>query len=80
MISYTGLKCKEVIRMCDAETVGVVTDLLFDPCTARVTALCVTSLSQGKWFWKKRGCASISVPWDCIVRIGESCILVDLKL
>ncbi len=80
MLSYSDLRLKEVIRVCDASTVGCVTDLMFDECTARVSALCVTPMTAGALFGRKKRCGVISVPWDAIVRIGEHCILVNLGM
>ncbi len=81
MVSYQSLRWKEVICVSDASTVGVVTDLIFDECSARVCSLCVTPLGFCNPFAKKHakrgGC--VTVPWEKIVRMGENCILVDLK-
>jgi YlmC/YmxH family sporulation protein len=64
---------KEVINACDGRRLGFVTDIEFDVCDGRVTAI-VIPVKVGFF-----GCENIVVPWDKIQKIGEDVILVDAE-
>lgn len=64
---------KEVINSCDGRRLGFVTDIEFDVCDGRVTAI-IIPVRQGFF-----GCENICVPWEKIQKIGEDIILVDAE-
>lgn len=73
--STSGIGKKQVINVCDGAVLGYVTDIEFDVCDGRITALivgCQTSLGFGKG-------ESLRVPWCDIKCIGEDTILVEIS-
>lgn len=71
--SFSELRNKEVINICDGKLLGCITDLEFNSCTGEITALVLpgngilASLSP-----KNR----IIIPWCDIERIGKDTVLV----
>ena len=75
-ISFTELRAKEVIRLCDAESIGCVSDLLFDGETGRICALCTVPASGwGAVFSGER----TVIAWEKIRCIGRDTVLVDIS-
>ena len=75
-VSFSELRAREVVRLCDAKTLGCVTDLTLDACTGRICALCVSPPCSVREMWQGN---IIVVPWDAVKCIGDACILVDLR-
>ena len=72
--STSGIGQKQVINLCDGAILGFVTDIEFEMCEGRITALivgCSSSLGFGKG-------EAIRVPWCNIKCVGEDTILVDI--
>lgn len=65
---------KEVISVCDGRRLGFVAEIEFDVCDGRIVAIVVQG--EGGLFGPRRG-SEVTVPWDCIQKIGEDIILVD---
>lgn len=65
---------KEVINICDGRRLGYVSDIEFNVCDGKITAICVP-LPGG--FLGLGGKDRLSIPWDRIERIGEDVILVN---
>lgn len=75
-ISFSELRAKEVIRLCDAENIGCVSDLLLDCDKGCICALCVTPTSGfGALFSAERAV----IPWEKIRCIGRDTVLVDVS-
>ena len=75
-VSFSELRAKEVIRLCDAECIGCVSDILFDCRGGCICALCVTSVSGlGAVFCGER----TVIPWEKIRCIGRETILADIS-
>ncbi len=74
-VSFSQLRAKEVIRLCDAESVGCVSDLLFDGESGGICALCVVPSSG--WGAVFSGEHTV-IPWDRIRCIGRETVLVDI--
>jgi len=75
-ISFSELRAKEVIRLCDAEVIGCVIDLLFDERSGNICALCAAPTSGF--------CALFSgertvIPWERVRCIGRDTVLVDMR-
>ena len=66
---------KEVINACDGRRLGYVTDIEFDVCDGRITAIVVPT-KNGFFGY---GCEEIVIPWEKIQKIGEDIILVDAE-
>ncbi len=77
--TFSELRAKEVIRLCDAECIGYVSDLVLDlscGCTCgRITALCVVPAGGVTALFSR---TRITVPWEKVRCIGRQTILVDL--
>ena len=74
--STFGIGKKQVINVCDGAILGYVTDIEFDICEGRITAVivgCQSSLGFGKG-------DSVRVPWCNIKCFGEDTILVDIAV
>ncbi|MBQ2718893.1 MAG: YlmC/YmxH family sporulation protein [Clostridia bacterium] len=65
---------KEVINVCDGRRLGFVSEIEFDVCDGRITAIVVCA--EGGLLGVKKG-EELVVPWDKIQKIGEDIILVD---
>ena len=74
--TYSELRCKEVINVCDGQRLGCVSDLELELPAGRILALIVPGPRRflgllGKEF-------DYCIPWPCIKRIGADLILVDV--
>ena len=75
-VSFSELRAKEVIRLCDAENIGCVSDLILDGENGCVRALCVVPAGGiGVLFSRER----TVIPWEKICRIGRDTVLVDVS-
>lgn len=63
---------KEVINLSDGRRLGYVTEIEFDICTGKITAIIVCG--EGSFFGK--GKKDIVIPWCNIEKIGADIILV----
>lgn len=70
------LRCKEVINVCNGFRLGFVCDVLLDTATGRILALVVPGPCRFfGLFWRED---DFIIPWDCIKRIGDDIILVEV--
>ncbi len=75
-LTFSELRNKEVINICDGSLLGCVSDIEFGSCNGEITAIVLpgngilASLSA-----KNRIC----IPWRDIERIGKDTILVRFK-
>lgn len=67
---------KEVINVCDGKRLGCVSEVEFNVCDGRLTAI-VVPIEGG--FLGLGGKERIVIPWEKIVRIGEDVILVNAE-
>ena len=70
-----SLSCKVVINVCDARKLGHICNYEIDLCSGRITAIFVPS-DSGLLSFTRRG--DIRIPWECIRKVGEDAILVEL--
>lgn len=70
------LRDKEVISTCDGARLGYVNDVEIDLCCGRLIAILVPG--EPKCFGFVRG-KCLRIPWECIERIGDDIILVNIK-
>ena len=72
--TFTDLKRKEIIHICDGARLGFACDLEFDDCTGAVCAIVVPGPAR---FWGLfRGSDEIVIPYCRIEKIGDDVILV----
>ena len=75
--TFSELKCKEVINVCDGGRLGCVTDLELDLCTGAVLSIIVPGERNMLGLIRPRD--GIVIPFCRIQKIGEDVILVDLR-
>lgn len=75
--SFIELRCKEVVNVLDGRKLGHITDVLFDLGSARVLGFMLPCEKSGWTFWKSG--EQLFLPYNCIVKIGEDAILVELS-
>jgi len=75
-MSFSELKAKEVINICDGRRLGHVIDLVLSD-QACVEAIVVPGTYSIKHFFKGMR-EGIVIPWNRIRRIGDDVILVEL--
>ncbi len=73
--SGENFRDKEVINSCDGRRLGYVSDIEFDVCDGRITAIIVPEKSGFCGF----GSSDYVIPWEKIQKIGEDVILVDAE-
>ena len=75
--TFSDLKCKEVINVCDGGRLGCVTDLELDLCTGTTLSIIVPGERSMLGLIRPRG--GVVIPFCRIQKIGEDVILVDLR-
>ena len=75
--TFSDLKCKEVINVCDGGRLGCVTDLELDLCTGTILSIVVPG--EGRLLGLLRARDGLVIPFCRIQKIGEDVILVDLR-
>ena len=75
MFRASDFKCREVINTVDGERLGVVFDMEIDSDTGSICAIVVPGKEKVGLFGR---CKGTIIPWQCIKKIGEDTILVDL--
>jgi len=76
METFCGLRRKEVINVCDGMRLGNVSDIEFDRGTGRILRLIVSGEPCYFGIFGKSG--RVIVPWECIVKMGDDIILVNV--
>ena len=71
------LKQKEIINTCTCKSLGCATDVDFDCCCSRLTALVVPGPCRFCSFFGHE--SEYVIPWECIRQIGEDIILVEIQ-
>ncbi len=75
--SFLELRCKEVVNVVDGRKLGHMVDMVIDLMSARVLGIVVP---DGKSFWNVfKSSSQLFIPFNCIVKIGEDAILVELR-
>ena len=72
------LEKKDVINVCSGCRLGFITDLEIDICSGKICTVIVCE-KKGVWgiFCEEN---SYQISWECIKRIGEDTILVDVDI
>lgn len=76
-IDYTfcELREKEVINIADGKQLGRIVDLGLH-CSGRLMGIVVPG--EKKFLKNLTGSESIFIPWNCVIKIGDDVILVEL--
>ena len=70
------LRCKEVINVCDGARLGFVYDAAVNTVTGQVLALIVPGPCRYFGFFGRED--DYVIPWECIRRIGDDIILIEI--
>lgn len=76
-MKFTDLHCKEVICVRDGQRLGYVCDARIQVPEGCITALIVPGRCRFFGLFGPR--EDYVIPWQCIRRMGEDIILVDIK-
>jgi YlmC/YmxH family sporulation protein len=71
------LRCKEVVNVCDGFRLGYVDDVLLETGSGRILALVVPGPCRLLGLFLPGD--DYIINWECVQRIGEDLILVELK-
>ena len=64
---------KEVVNVCDGRKLGCISEIEFDVCDGKITAIVI----YGKKGMFGKGECDIVIPWHKIEKIGDDIILVN---
>ena len=77
-MTFSDLRRKEVINVCDGRRMGCVCDIIIDINTCRLDAIVVPGcFSITNIFQKQR---NIIIPWNKIRKLGDDVIIVDVPI
>lgn len=74
-LTFSELRQKEVINICDGRRLGRICDIVFDYPKRIITGIVVPGCRRGGFF---RSSPELFISMGCITKIGEDVILVDL--
>ena len=75
-ITFSELKSKDVINVCDGSRLGTITELEFDPCNGQICSL-ILCRSNGLFSLKYEH--RVMLPWNRLECIGDDAIIVKLS-
>jgi len=70
------LRCKEVINICDGLRLGFIYDVFLDTASGRVLAIVVPGRVRFFGLFGRED--DYVIPWDCIRRLGDDIVLVEI--
>ena len=73
---FSDLRCKEVINICNGHRLGFVGDVIINVITGQLTALLIPG--PYKFFGIFGREDDYLIQWECIKRIGEDIILIEV--
>ena len=73
---FTDLRCKEVINICNGHRLGFVSDVIINVVTGQLTAFLVPGPCRFFGIFGRE--EDFLIPWECIKRIGEDIILIEV--
>lgn len=74
---FCELREKEVINCCNGKRLGCVADLEFDPCSGKIEAVIIPG--PGRICSFLGGDSEFVIPFECIKKIGEDIVLVEIR-
>lgn len=77
-VRYADLRRKEVVNVNDGRRLGLMCDMILDPCRGCIEAIVVPG-SGGGLLGIFKGSNEIVIPWGKICRFGEDIVLVDIE-
>lgn len=77
MINASSIKDREVINIRNGKKLGVVSDVEIDFEQGKITAIILPGPGKFINFFGKDN--DVSIPWNCIKKVGNDVILVDME-
>lgn len=74
-ISFSELRCKELINVRDGRRLGRITDIIFSGESSKIKGV-VAPYTKRSLLTKGQ---DIFIPWKCVKKIGEDVIIVDVN-
>ncbi|MBQ7291463.1 MAG: YlmC/YmxH family sporulation protein [Clostridia bacterium] len=74
--TFTSLRDKDVINICDGKRLGFVNDVEIDVCDGRICAIVVLFDCRLCGFGK---CEELVIPWEKIKCFGKDAVLVNVS-
>lgn len=74
-LSYSELRSKEIINSTDGKRLGRIIDIIFSIDTGKIKGI-VAPYSKKVFIFKP--CQDVFIPWQCVKKIGEDVIIVEL--
>lgn len=75
-MSFSELRSKDVINICDGSRLGTIVELEFDRCNGQI---CTLILCRDSSFFSFKRDQRIALPWNRFECIGDDTILVKLS-
>ena len=75
-VTYTELKAKDVVNICNCKKLGRIIDMVVDLKNGCVKGIVIPGTKRLSIF---RAPEDIFIPWKNILRIGNDVILIELK-
>ena len=72
----TDMRSKEVINITDGARMGFIYDVLFSAETGKITAVILPGGKMFSIFGKDN---DVIIPWDCIRRVSNDVVLVEIE-
>lgn len=74
--TYSDLRAKEVINVCDGARLGNICDLELDACSGQALSIIVPG--RARLFGLLPSCDELVIPFGKIKKLGEDVILVEI--
>jgi|GEM_PF-131675 len=74
-LSFSELRCKDVIDITGGKNLGHINDIIFSSGSAKIKGL-VAPYGKKGLFSKGQ---EVFIPWNCVKNIGEDVIIVDIS-
>ncbi len=74
-ISFSTLRCKEVVNIRDGCRLGYIDDIIFDQDSGTICEIEIPGRNRFFGFTAKND--SIRIPWNAIERIGDDIVIVS---
>jgi len=72
------LEKKDVINICSGARLGFITDVMIELKSGRICSVLISERKGFAGLFCDEKC--FEIPWDCIKRIGDDTILVDIDV
>ena len=78
MLTFSDLKSREVINVCDGARLGKICDIEIDECTGQLLSLIIPG--ESKLLGLIRSDEELVIPYSAIKKLGDDVILVEVNI